>query len=377
MTASVSDIMERMEALAPFRLAEEWDNAGLQVGQGDWPVQKIWIALDPLPDVVAAACSADADLLITHHPLILKPLRSIDFSTPAGSIIRMAHEHRLAIFAAHTNLDSAAGGVNDILASEIGLINLKPLVPGQKSEIFKFAVYVPSEYERKVMNALFETQAGNIGKYSCCTFRHRGTGTFKPDDSAKPFSGRNGEISHTDEIRIEAVVPKNELAHVVDHVRKVHPYEIMAYDLYPMVSSCNDEEKKEGLGRVGELGEPTDLASFAGNIKKRLGLGAVKIAGNADLPVRRAAICTGSGSGLIKAFFSSSAQVYVSGDMRYHDARDVQAAGRGLIDIGHFASEHLFVRALGEQLREMLPQTGITDVKVEPCLIEKDPFIIL
>lgn len=268
MIAKISDIIKAMESFAPFHLAEEWDNVGLQVGQNDWPVKKVWIALDPAPDVVEAACSKDVDLIIAHHPLIFRPLKSIDFSTPVGYVINMAVRHRIAIFSAHTNLDSAKDGINDVIAKRIGLNNLKVL--------------------GKVRGA----------------------------------------------------------------------------------------ENAQGIGRIGELDEKKELADFALEIKKILKLKSVKIAGKPDLPVKSVSVCTGSGSSLMNNFFLSGSQVYISGDLGYHDARAVEAANLGLIDIGHFASEHLIVEVLAERLQKVLVESEF-DVKVEACKLEKDPFVIL
>ncbi|QTA85063.1 Nif3-like dinuclear metal center hexameric protein [Desulfonema magnum] len=376
MAETLADIIRIMEQVAPSHLAEDWDNSGLQVGKKDWPVKTIWVSLDPGPDVVAHACKNNADLLITHHPLIFKPLKSVDFSTPTGSVVHMASQHHLAIFSAHTNLDSATGGVNDVLASEIGLKNTKVLQKAEEPEICKLVIYVPAEYEQKVSDALFETKAGRIGEYSCCSFRNKGKGTFRPNDLAKPFIGKPGEISLTDEIRMEVVVSRNDLINVIEHVREKHPYETMAYDVYPLRSDLPDFQNLAGLGRIGELDKEMSLTSFALKIKKQLKLNSLKISGKPDMPVHKAAVCTGSGSGLMKAFFLSGAQVYISGDLRYHDAREAEAAGLGLIDIGHFASEHLIVEPLAEQLRKILSETG-ADVKVEAYLLENDPFLIV
>lgn len=277
---AVGDIIRIAEELAPRELAESWDNVGLQVGSREWPVKSIWVALDPLPKVVTAACQADVDLLITHHPLIFKPLKSIDCTTPAGDIIQSALQHRLTIFSAHTNLDSATDGVNDTLARRIGLQHLSVL-----------------------------KQDAN------------GAGRIVVDDDL-------------DEQEPMAV---------------------------------------QGLGRTGDLSQPTTLASLAGEVKKNLNLKSVAIAGDPDLPVDKVALCSGSGSSLLGDFFASSAQVYISGDLRYHDARDVEMAGRGLIDIGHFASEHLIVEVLAGKLADRLVKSG-ADVSVEACRLEEDPF---
>jgi len=276
MTATVADIIKVMETMAPLRLAEEWDNVGLQVGQLDWPVRSIWVALDPLYDVVDGACRNGVDLLITHHPLIFNPLRCINFDTPVGSVIQAAAGHKLAIFAAHTNFDSAADGINDLLAFRVGLADLKVLKRGDR----------------------------------------------------------------------------------------------------PCEDSATDDIQKQGLGRVGELEETMELLPLALSIKKKLGLKYIKIAGKPDLPVRRVAVCSGSGSGLMKDFYSSGAQVFISGDLRYHDAREVEALNLGLIDMGHFASEYLAIEVLAKRLDKILTADG-KDVKVEACRLENDPFLVL
>jgi len=372
MEAKIFDIIKAMETIAPIWLAEEWDNVGLQVGQKNWPVRTIWIALDPGPDVVNDACRNGVDLLITHHPLIFHPLRSINLNTAVGAIIQKAIQHQMSIFSAHTNLDNAIDGLNDVLARRIGIKNLKVLGKVGATENYKLALYVPMAYEQQILNAIFETKAGEIGLYTCCSFRNKGTGTYRPGSSSKPFAGKVDEISHADEIRIETVVRKSDLNSVIEHVRKNHPYETMAYDIYPLI----ENEDRQGSGRIGDLGESTKLISFARSIKENLGLNSLKIVGNPDLTVDTAAVCTGSGSSLINNFISSGAQVYISGDLRYHDARAVEDANLGLIDIGHFASEHLIVDVLADRLEKILSKDGFY-VKVEAYGLENDPFMIL
>jgi len=372
MTVTIADIMGIMEEIAPSGLAEDWDNPGLQIGQKDWPAEKIRVALDPLPEVVWDACAANTNLLITHHPLIFKPLKYIDFSTPSGSVVHMAARHHMGIFCAHTNLDSAADGVNDMLAACIGLRDRKVLGEEIREKICKLVVYVPAEYEEQILKALSETRAGRIGRYSCCSFRNPGTGTFRPEPGAKPFSGKIGEIFHASEVRIEAVVREQDAQNAVKHIRAHHPYETMAYDLYPL----SGEECGQGLGRTGVLDQEISLKEFALKMREIFGLSTVKFSGRPDLRVRKVAVCSGSGSGMMRDFLASSAQVFVSGDLHYHNARDAEAAGRGLIDIGHFASEHLIVAILAERIRAIAAEKNMP-VTVEICKTEKDPFVYL
>ncbi len=290
MLTTVADLIKIMGAIAPDNLAEDGDNVGLQVGQMDWPVKIVWIALDPSMDVVVAACQENVDLLITHHPLIFRPLRSVNFDSPAGSAIYMAAQNHLAIFAAHTNIDRAVEGLNDTLARKIGLSKLQSLEKSENTRIHKLDL----------------------------------------------------------------------------------PNNTTPYGTYPLVRPNN----RWGLGRVGELSEPLNLRAFALHIKKILGLESVKVAGDLELPITKAAVCTGSGSGLMKSFFASEAQVFVSGDLRYHDAKEAVAAKRGLIDIGHFASEHFVTEVLAERLSRFLTEEGF-NVKVEAYRLEKDPFVSL
>ncbi len=369
MTATAGDIMELMEAIAPRHLAEEWDNPGLQIGGPDWPVKKILTALDPLPTVVEAACRQGVDMLITHHPLIFKPLRSIDTATPIGKILLQAIEHRMAIFSAHTNYDSATEGLNDLLARRIGLEDLRPLVPSKGKEHYKLVFFLPEDHEDKVLEALFETSAGRIGAYSDCSFRSRGTGTFRPDLSASPHQGEPEKRSHVPEVRIEALVGEKEISKIIETVRKAHPYETMAYDLYPVKPPPSDQ----GLGRVGRLPRKESLGDLAARLRKELKSGPIRFAGSKDLIVEWVALCSGSGSSLLSDFLSSEAQVYVSGDLRYHDALNVADAGRGMIDVGHFASEYIMAPALAEQLREAA-RKKVLEVEISACELEKEPF---
>jgi len=372
MAATVGDFIDIMERFAPVALAEEWDNAGLQVGHRDWRVKTVWVALDPLPLVVEAACRNSVDLLITHHPLIFRPLKSVDFDEPAGRNILQAAQNRLAVYAAHTNFDSVTGGLNDIFAGRLGLANLTPLVAAKSDGLHKLVVFVPAEHEQRMLAALFQSPAGDIGAYSCCSFRTPGTGTFKPAQDAEPFSGVRGRVNDVSEVKIETVVKQRDLLRVIAHLRSHHPYETMAYDVYPLTHP----ETTHGIGRVGDLSESSNLRALALNVKRSFGVDTLRVVGDPRMSVKRVAVCTGGGASLVRGFLNSTADVFISGDLRYHDARDAEAARRGLIDIGHFASEHIFVTALTERLQECAIAAGF-DTAINACGLEKEPFINL
>jgi dinuclear metal center YbgI/SA1388 family protein len=274
---TVDDIIAVIEQIAPLNLAEQWDNCGLQVGSRSQQVKKVWVALDPLLSVVDAAADQGVDLIITHHPLLFRSVRSIDLESAIGKVIAIAIKHRIALYAAHTNLDSAHRGINTQLADLIGLSGLEPLV----------AADVDSR-------------------------------------------------------------------HTLDRV----------------------EVPQTGLGRIGWLDPPQTVGELVEPIKRCLNLTSVRIAGDTQLKVRRAAVCSGAGSSLMEAFLSSDAQVYISGDSRYHDARAVEEAGRALIDVGHFASEQIVIDSLVDQLRRAA-KTAKWGVSIEPCRLEWDPFKIV
>jgi dinuclear metal center YbgI/SA1388 family protein len=362
--------MNRLLAtIAPPYLAEDWDNVGMQVGRGSWEVNTVWVALDPLPEVVGAACSQNVDMLVTHHPLVFKPLSSIDFDSPTGGIIELAVQHRLAITTVHTNLDAAPGGLNDMAADCLSIRNRKPLVPGPEQASCKIVFFAPKDVETIIVDALSNTAAGRIGAYSGCSFRSDGTGTFIPGDEASPRTGAPGRMNHVAESRIEAVVDPGAVEETVAAVRAVHPYETMAYDVYPL----HTQPVGAGIGRIGEVDPPRPLGELAEHITASLGIRGVKYVGDPERKVQTAAVCTGSGGSLVSAFLASGADVYISGDIRYHDAREVEMRGKALIDIGHFGSEHIVAAALADRMDREARRLGY-QVQVDACGLERDPF---
>lgn len=372
MTVRVADIMAQMEALAPPGLAENWDNCGLQVGDSQWPVGRIMVALDPLPEVVEEACDKQIDLLITHHPLLLRPEKQIDFSTPNGQIISSCATHQLAIYAAHTNLDSALGGLNDIFADLLNLQKRRPMEAVAGPVRAKLVIFTPVSAEAEVREALFASAAGQIGDYSHCAFRLEGQGSFRPGVHSQPAIGRVGKTEMVDEVRIETIIPQDRIESALEAVRRVHPYETMAWDAYPLLSAG----ETRGLGRVGELPGEVSLKALAKRVKSALQTDHVRVVGDTGLAVTKVALCTGGGGSLVGSFLGSGAQVYITGDVRYHEARTVEQAGRGLIDVGHFASEHIVVNHLVTQLQARLTdQTPAVSIQGATC--EKEPFYLV
>lgn len=369
MTVRVADIMAHMAALAPPELAEEWDNCGLQVGDRRWPVERILVALDPLPEVVREACEREVDLLITHHPLLMRPLKQIDFGAATGEIIARSATHKLAICAAHTNLDAALGGLNDQLADLLGLQNRRPLTAAAGPDLAKLVIFVPAQAEAAVRRALFSAGAGEIGTYTHCAFRLEGQGSFRPEAGSRPAIGAMGQTETVDEVRLETLLPRRRLSAAVAAAEAVHPYETMAWDAYPLLAG----EAPSGLGRVGDLPAGMTLEALAQAAKAALGAAYVRVVGDPQLSISKVALCTGSGGSLLGAFFGSGAQAYVTGDVRYHDARSVEEAGKGVIDVGHFASEHIVVNQLVNRLKARLGKDHAA-VSIQAATGEKEPF---
>lgn len=275
MPTTVADIIEVMDEIAPAHLAESWDNPGLQVGHKGWHVKKILVSLDPTPDVMDHAVEVSADMLITHHPLLFRPLKKIDLATSIGGIVGTAIQNTIAVYATHTNFDSVVDGLNDMLAMRLGLRNVTVLAP------------------------------------------------------------------HEDE-----------------------------------TTDTLSEKQKTGLGRIGDLPETTDLKTLCLTMKNILDIESVRMVGKPEQKVGRVAVCTGSGSSLLERFFASDADLFITGDIGYHDAREVENRHSALIDIGHFGSEHIVVVELAGRLRKMLG-TSHPDIEVIACEVEKDPFVVV
>lgn len=354
MPVKCRDIIAVLEDFAPPWLAEKWDNPGLLVGNPAQEVSNVLIALDVTPSVVDEAVSMGAELIVAHHPLIFQPLSVLRTDDSLGCLLAQLIRHDIAVFAAHTNLDAVAGGVSDVLAARLDLRDVTVLSPvGER--LVKIVVFVPEGYVEQVRAAMTEAGAGHIGRYSHCTFGAMGTGTFKPLAGTNPFIGREGELTYTAECRLETIVPEQLLPRVVTAMRRVHPYEEVAYDLYPLLNRVENT----GLGRLGRLPSPVSLADFARQVARTLAVPAVKVAG--DKPsISLVAVCGGSGGDLVARAAAVGADVLVTGDVKYHAAQEAIARGLAVIDAGHFATEQPVLIALQSLLAARARAEGWT-----------------
>jgi dinuclear metal center YbgI/SA1388 family protein len=358
---SLESSLKALERLAPPALAESWDNSGLQVGDPKTTVKRALIALDPSPETISEAIKTQSNLIVTHHPLLFKPLSTIDLSHPTGKIIATLINESIALYCSHTNLDRATGGLNDILAKRLGLTDLAPLCKGE--QLSKVVVTTPTDNAQEMIRAMSGAGAGKVGDYSACAFTSTGSGEFTPGAGADPFIGERGVATKVEEARIEMVAPTSRLAEIKKAALAAHPYEEPAYDVYPM----NCTSKEGALGRVGELSDKLPLSDFSSEVRSKLGVKGVRYVGDGGKMIGKVAVCGGSGASLWPLALASGADVLVTGDVKHHDALDANASGIALVDAGHSGTEEVAL----EMIAELVRKCGVeATVFHQPCPFE-------
>jgi len=365
----LQDLIGLVHKLYPPSLAEDWDNVGLHVGDPNMVVTNILVALDPSEANLDAALRQGAQVLATHHPLIFRPLKSLTPRDETGRVLFRAVCEGIAVLCAHTNLDRAGDGLNDWLATRLGLTDSLPLAGEGEGELLKLVVFVPAGYEQRVAEALHGAGAGHLGRYDQCSFRTLGTGTFRPGAGTHPFIGSEGMTESVREIRLETVVPRAMVGKVLPRMLKAHPYEEVAYDLIPLANGRPDI----GLGRIGRLPAPVDLAIFAAQVKHALACPTLRLVGDPAAKVTKIAVCGGSGANLLHEAARQGADVLVTGDVKYHEARAAESLGVALLDAGHFATEQLMVDELTARLKQAAQARRLT-ITINAAEGESDPF---
>lgn len=366
---TVGAIAAYIEQLAPLHWAEQWDNVGLQVGDPESPVERVLVALELTNSVIEEAAQVRADLVVVHHPPIFRPLKALRFDTAGGRRLQRLVKEGIALYAAHTNLDQAKSMTNDGLAAAAGLTEHQVIKRVGEERYLKLVVFVPRGHEDAVLGALAREGAGHIGNYSHCTFQAPGTGTFLPLAGTKPFIGHQGELERADEIRLETIVAESQAERAVRAMVSAHPYEEVAYDLYPLANPG----QVRGHGRIGRLPQPVSLTDLVEQLKSRLATAHVRVVGDMQRPITTVAVGAGAGSDLIGAAARRGADVLVTGDVRYHEAQDALDLGLALVDVGHYNSEAIVIRPLAAYLRERLQADGLTAEVIE-AQAGRDPF---
>jgi dinuclear metal center YbgI/SA1388 family protein len=329
----VKEILNEIERLAPLPLQEGFDNAGVQAGDVNREAAGALLCLDVTEAVVDEAIAKGCNLIVSHHPLMFKPVKSLTGATGTERCLIKACKHDLVIYAAHTNLDNACGGVNYRLAEQIGLRQVRILSP-QKNALLKLVVFVPEAHTETVRNALFAAGAGHVGKYDLCSFSLTGEGSFRAGEGAQPFCGKTGELHREAETRIETILPAFRKNAVARALLSAHPYEEPAFDFYPLSNAW----PAAGSGVVGELPESEDALAFLQRIKKHFRAACVKHSTVSRKTVRRIALCGGSGAFLIPEAIAANADVFITGEAKYNDFYDVDDKLL-LAVIGHYESE--------------------------------------
>lgn len=349
----ISQIIGILEEFAPLPLQESFDNAGLQVGDASQKVRGILLCLDVTEEVVDEALELGCNLIVSHHPLIFKPLRTLTGKTYIERCVIKACQHDIAIYSAHTNLDNANQGVNFRLAEKIGLQNIKVLQPKENS-LLKLVTFVPNEHADAVRNALFNAGAGHIGNYDSCSYNLEGEGTFRALKEANPFVGEIDELHKENEVRIEVIIPSYKKSSLTRALLTVHPYEEPAYDFYPLANSW----MQVGSGVVGELPTEEDEESFLQRIKTIFQLKSLKHSPFTGKMIREVALCGGSGAFLIKDAIAYGADVFLTGEAKYNDYYDVE--DRILLAVlGHYESEVCTKEIFYDVITKKMPNFAI------------------
>lgn len=346
MAVSLTQICDALEAYAPLTYQESYDNCGLLVGDRNSAITGALLSLDCTEEVIDEAIRKNCNLVIAHHPIIFGGLKRLTGSNYVERTVIKAIRHNVAIYAAHTNLDNVRAGVNRKIADKLGLVRQRILSP-KRGLLRKLVTFAPASHAGQVRDALFAAGAGNIGNYSECSFSLQGQGTFKGNDQTNPFLGQKGQRSTEEEQRIEVIYETHREGQILAGLRKTHPYEEVAYDIYSLENSYQDV----GSGMVGELETPVSETEFLGLLKRVFGAGCVRHNPLLGKPIRKVALCGGSGSFLLKSAIYSGSDIYVSADFKYHEFFD--AEGKIIVaDIGHFETEQFTPEIFSEVLSE-------------------------
>ena len=349
----IQEVLQYLENLAPPQLQESYDNSGLLTGKWDWECSGILISLDATESVIREAINKKCNLVVAHHPILFRGVRKITGDDYVQEALIAAIKNDVAIYAVHTNLDNVLRGVSGKMADLLGLVNVKVLLP-KESILEKLYTFVPVEDAEKVRKAIFAAGGGNIGKYAECSFNVEGIGTYTAQPGADPYIGKIGQPQTTTEIKIEVIFPSYLRNAVIKALLDAHPYEEVAYD----VLKVENVHLGTGAGAIGSLPHPMDEESFLKHLKQKFNLRLVRHTTLLNKKITRVALCGGAGSFLISKALASKADIYITGDIKYHEFFD--ANGRMVIaDIGHFESEQFTIDLLHQVLEEKFPTFAV------------------
>jgi dinuclear metal center YbgI/SA1388 family protein len=337
----LAELIAVLEEWFDPRLAESWDAVGLVCGDPDEPVERILLAVDAVPSTVGEAIDWSAQLLLTHHPLLLTGVHGVPTTDPKGALVHRMLRAGLAHHVAHTNADVARPGVSDALAEVLGLTDLRPLDAHLVAAVDKLVVFVPHADAQPLIDALAAAGAGHLGDYERCAWTTDGLGTFRPLPGAAPAIGAVGSVEEVSETRVEMVVPPTRRAQVIAALRTAHPYEEPAFDLFPTVPLAG----ATGTGRIGRLPVAMSLTEFVRHAAAVLPATAsgVRAAGDPQRPVRTVAVCGGSGGDRAELARRAGADAFLTSDLKHHGVIEAVSergeSAMALVDAAHWATE--------------------------------------
>jgi dinuclear metal center YbgI/SA1388 family protein len=358
----IAEILSYLEECYPLALQESYDNSGLLCGRVEWEITSVLICLDAIESVIDEAIANGSNLVISHHPIIFKGLKKITGSNYVERVIEKCIQNKIALYAIHTNLDNHFYGVNHEIAARLGLQALKTLSP-MKANLSKLVVFVPKESIHQLDQAIFDAGGGRIGNYEECHFRTSGVGTFKPNHLAKPTIGKKENKSEVEEYRVEYLVNNYRISPILFAMNQAHPYEEVAYEIYPI----QNENPYEGSGMIGSLEKALDEGAFLNLLKDTFRCGVIRHTKFLNKKIKTVALCGGSGSFLLRKAIAQNADVFVTGDFKYHEFFD--AENRILIaDIGHYESEQFTSKIIADKLKEKFTNFAIhlTEINTNP-----------
>jgi dinuclear metal center YbgI/SA1388 family protein len=373
---ALRDVLAVLDELYDPSTAASWDAVGLVCGDPDQPVRRVLFAVDPVTAVAEEARAFGADLLVTHHPLFLRPVHGVPATTAKGRVVHRLLTAGCALLVAHTNADVARPGVSDALAAALGLPAGEPIEPDPGPALDKVVTFVPHAQAQAVLDALAAAGAGAIGDYDRGAFTVEGTGTFRPLAGAHPTIGQVGAVETVPETRLEMVLPRARRAAVLAALRATHPYEEPAFDVHELAA----EPSACGIGRICELPAAEPLSAFTERVLRGLPRTAagVRVAGDPDRPVRRVAVCGGAGDSLFAAVAAAGVGAYLTSDLRHHPASEaLENGGPALVDVAHWAGEWPWLQSAADGLRAGLAQrdpAGATTVETHISTLLTDPW---
>jgi dinuclear metal center YbgI/SA1388 family protein len=362
---TVADLTRILEEIAPLSLAEAWDNVGLLLGDPGSAVDRVMTCLTVTAETAREAIEGGAQLIVSHHPILFRPVQKLTTNDRSNGFLWHLARAGVAVYSPHTAFDNAEDGINALLARQLGLTNIGPLYPSETKPGVKVVVFVPESDREAILHAAFEAGAGQIGNYSECSFSLRGQGTFFGDESSNPTVGQRERRESVEEIRLELICAEGRLGAVLAAVRHAHSYEEPAIDVYPLLP----DGRGQGKGRIGDLAEGVTLSCFLQRVASTLPTRGLQWTGDEDRMVRRVGIACGAAEDFLSGAAGAGADVFLTGEARYHRALEANAKGLAVVLAGHHATERPGVEHLARLLADR-----VEGLRVWASTRESDPL---